>query len=186
MGEVETMKVKEMTYVGLFVALVAVLGYIPAIPLPFSPVPITAQTLGVMLAGSVLGSRLGGLSMLVLILLAIVGAPVLVGGSGGLSHILGPSGGFALSFPLAAFSIGFLVERFAKALNIWKLLMINIFGGIIIVYLIGIPYMAVVAKFTLSQAFYVSMVYIPGDLIKAIIATLLALQLKKSYPIIIK
>ena len=88
------MKTKEMMYVSLFTAIVAALGILPPVTLPFIPVPITAQTLGVMLAGTVLGARLGGLSLLVFLLLVLAGAPVLSGGRGGLGVIFGPSGGF--------------------------------------------------------------------------------------------
>jgi biotin transport system substrate-specific component len=83
-----------MVYVAMFTAVMCVLGFLPPIPLPFSPVPITAQTLGVMLAGSILGARLGGLSLVVFLLVVAVGAPVLSGGRGGFSVLLGPSAGY--------------------------------------------------------------------------------------------
>ncbi|GBF10589.1 biotin transporter BioY [Tepidibacillus sp. HK-1] len=178
------MKLKEMMYVALFTAVVAVLGYLPAIPLAFIPVPITAQTLGVMLAGSVLGAKRGGLSMLVLVLLAAVGAPVLSGGSGGISVLLGPTGGYVLSWPIAAFVIGLLVERSWQNLKVWKLTLFHVIGGILIVYAIGIPYLAVVAKLNIYEALISNLAFIPGDLIKAIVAAVVAMQMKKSYPII--
>lgn len=178
------MKVRDMVYVSLFASLVAVLGRIPAIPLPFTPVPITMQTMGVMLAGSLLGARLGGLSMLVLILLAAVGAPVLYGGSGGLAHLIGPTGGYVLSWPLAAFTIGFLIQKFWNRLSVWKVFVFNILGGIIIVYSIGIPYLAAVTDMSLSFAILTNLAYIPGDLIKAFIAALITMQVIKTYPLI--
>lgn len=175
-----------MVYVSLFAALVAVLGRIPPIPLPFTPVPITMQTMGVMLAGSLLGARLGGLSMIILILLAAVGAPVLSGGSGGLAHLIGPTGGYILSWPLAAFTIGFLVQKFWGSLSVWKVFAFNILGGIIIVYSIGIPYLAAVTDMSLSYAFLTNLAYIPGDLIKAFIAALITMRIIKVYPLINK
>src|SRR5690625_7350257 len=74
------MKLQDMMYISLFAAIVGVLGFIPPIPLPFSPVPITAQTLGVMLAGGILGARRGGLSLLLFIALVAIGTPLLTGG----------------------------------------------------------------------------------------------------------
>lgn len=180
------MKIRDMVYVSLFAALVAVLGKIPAIPLPFTPVPITAQTMGVMLAGSLLGARLGGLSMVILILLAAVGAPVLSGGSAGLAHLIGPTGGYILSWPLAAFIIGLLVQKFGDKLSVWKVFAFNILGGIFIVYLIGIPYLAAVTDMDLSFAILTNLAYIPGDLIKAFVAALITMQITKVYPLIDK
>ncbi|RBW70882.1 biotin transporter BioY [Bacillus taeanensis] len=180
------MKTKEMMYVALFAAIVAVLGILPPIPIPFSPVPITAQTLGVMLAGAILGARLGGMSLLLFVLLVAVGAPILSGGRGGFGVILGPSGGFILSWPIGAFVIGFLVEKAWKSLKFWNTLVFNVIGGIILVYLIGVPYMAMMLDLPLIEATAISSVYIPGDIVKAVVASVIAVQIKKSYPLIQK
>lgn len=173
-----------MLYVALFAALVAVLGYIPAIPIPFIPVPITAQTLGVMLAGGVLGSKRGGLSMIVLILVALAGAPVLSNGTSGPAHVFGQTGGYILSWPIAAFIIGLLTELTWKKLKVWKVFIFNILGGIIIVYAGGILYMAFVTNASLSAIFLGNLIFIPGDLIKAVIAAVIAVQIKRTYPVI--
>jgi biotin transport system substrate-specific component len=180
------MKTKEMMYVALFAAVVAVLGILPPISIPFSTVPITAQTLGVMLAGAILGARLGGMSLLVFVLLVAVGAPILSGGRGGFGVFLGPSGGFILSWPIAAFVIGLLVEKAWSSLKLWNTIIFNVIGGIILVYLIGVPYMAAMLDLPLAEAFIGSFVYLPGDLVKAVIASVIAVQIKKSYPLIQK
>ncbi|MFC0273658.1 biotin transporter BioY [Metabacillus herbersteinensis] len=173
------MKTKEMMYVSLFTAIVAALGILPPVTLPFIPVPITAQTLGVMLAGTVLGARLGGLSLLVFLLLVIAGAPVLSGGRGGLGVIFGPSGGFILSWPISAFVIGLLIEKTVPHLNFIKVLGINIIAGILLVYLIGIPWIAVMTNISITQAAIGSAIFLPGDLIKAAIVSSFAPQLIK-------
>ncbi len=178
------MKIRDMVLVALFAAIVAVLGYLPAIPIPLIPVPITAQTLGVMLAGSVLGARRGGLSILILVLLAAVGAPVLSGGTGGLARLLGPTGGYVLSWPIAAFIIGFLVEKSWDHLRLWKLILINILGGIIIIYAIGIPYLSRVTGIPFTEALIGNFTFIPGDIVKGVVAAIITLQIKKAYPII--
>src|SRR5699024_12591968 len=100
-----------MMYVSLFTAILGFMAFFPLIPIPFLPVPITAQTLGVMLAGGLLGARRGGLSLLIFILLVAVGAPLLAGGRGGLGLLFGPGGGYILAWPLAAFIIGYLTEK---------------------------------------------------------------------------
>ena len=87
------MKTKSMILVALFAAITSVLALLPAIPLPFSPVPITFQVIGIFLAGAILGPRLGFLSQLVYLLLGSIGLPVFAGGSAGFSVILGPTGG---------------------------------------------------------------------------------------------
>ncbi|MDQ0339330.1 biotin transport system substrate-specific component [Caldalkalibacillus uzonensis] len=178
------MKLKDMMYVALFAAVTAALGLLPPIPLPFTPVPITSQTLGVMLAGAILGARLGSLSLLLFVFLVAVGAPVLTGGRGGLPIILGPSGGYILSWPIAAFVIGFLVERFWSRLNVWKVFVFNILGGMIVIYAAGIPYQAFVTDLPLQATALSAVAYLPGDLLKALIAALVAVKIKQVRPFI--
>ena len=173
-----------MVYVAMFTAVMCILGFLPPIPLPFSPVPITAQTLGVMLAGSILGARLGGLSLVVFLLVVAVGAPVLSGGRGGFSALLGPSAGYLWSWPVAAFVIGFLTERLWNQLNIWKAIVINILGGILLIYSVGVPVLAVMTDIPLDKAAISALAYIPGDLIKAYVAAFIAIRMKKMKPII--
>ncbi|HYM51500.1 MAG TPA: biotin transporter BioY [Candidatus Limnocylindrales bacterium] len=91
----------------LFTALLAQIS----IPLPFTPVPITGQTLAVLLTGALLGSRLGPASMLLYVALGAIGLPFYAGGAHGLSQLLGPSGGYLAGFIVADFVIGWLAER---------------------------------------------------------------------------
>ena len=85
------MKTKDLAYIALFAAITAVLGLVPAVQV--GPVPITAQTLGVMLAGSILGARRGFLSQLLFLVLVAIGLPVLPGGGGGLAVFAGATAG---------------------------------------------------------------------------------------------
>src|SRR5699024_2861970 len=133
-----------------FTAIVGVLSFFPPIPLPFIPVPITAQTLGVMLAGGILGARHGGLSLLVFLLLIAVGTPLLPGGRGGLSALVGPSGGDMLSWPCAGWMSGDFVEKHSRTLRLWTVLLYYISGGIVIVYLIGVTLLPIVGKLSSS------------------------------------
>ncbi|TVQ20255.1 MAG: biotin transporter BioY [Leptolyngbya sp. DLM2.Bin15] len=165
------MKTLDLVYVGLFAALTAVLGLLPPVPVPGLPVPITAQTLGVMLAGSILGAKRGGLALLVFVVLVAIGLPVLPGGRGGLGVFLGPSGGFVAAFPVAAAVIGGLMERFCRRPHLPKAIAINIVGGIGVVYAIGVPWLAVAANLSLVQALAGSAAFIPGDVVKAVLAS---------------
>ncbi|MFF9118758.1 biotin transporter BioY [Streptomyces massasporeus] len=178
------MRTKDLVYVALFAAIAVALGLFPAIELPFSRVPITAQSLGVMLAGSILGARRGGLAMLVFGLLVLVGLPVLPGGRGGIGIFLLPSGGFVLSWPIAAFVVGWLTERLWRRYNLAIALVLNFVGGVIIVYMIGVPYMAAMADIPVGKAFTISAAFLPGDLAKCVIASLAAVAVRRTYPLV--
>jgi len=80
-------------------------------PLPFSPVPVSSQTFGVLLIGALLGSRRGALAQLAYLSQGIAGLPVFAGGKFGLAHLLGPTGGYLIGFVVGAFVIGWLAER---------------------------------------------------------------------------
>ena len=82
-----------------------------AIPLPFTPVPLTLQTMTVLLAGLMLGSRLGALAVLAYIAQGLVGMPVFASGAWGLARLVGPTGGYLAGFVLAAVIVGVLAER---------------------------------------------------------------------------
>nr|WP_283249474.1 biotin transporter BioY [Bacillus sp. FJAT-49736] len=159
----------------------AALGFVPPIFLSFTPVPVTLQTLGVMLSGSLLGARLGGLSQLVFLLLVAAGAPILSGGRGGFSVFVGPSAGFLAGYIIAAFFIGWLLTK-VKAISFTKVLLVNIIGGIVLLYCFGISIQALVMKISVLQAAKLSLIYIPGDLLKAIIASILTIAVRKRLP----
>lgn len=178
------MKLKDMMYIAMFAAIIAALGLIPPITLPFTPVPITAQTFGVMLAGAVLGSKRGGLSLVVFVALVAVGAPILSGGNGGLGALVGPTAGYIWSWPIGAFIIGLLVEKSWTKLNVWQMVIYNIIGGVIVVYIGGISYLAAITELSWLQAAVTALVYIPGDVVKAVFSGIIALRIKKAYPLI--
>lgn len=103
-----------MIFAALFAALTAAVAWFK-IPLPFTPVPITLQTLAVLLSGAMLGSYYGALSMMIYIGVGAIGLPVFAGGSSGIGVLLGPTGGYLLSYPVASFVIGKMLEK--KKLN---------------------------------------------------------------------
>lgn len=180
----QKLKTRDMVYIALFAALLAALGMFPPIYLPLLSVPITAQTLGVMLAGSVLGSRRGGLAVLLFLVLVAAGVPILAGGRGGFGVFLGPSGGFLVAFPVCAWFIGLMVERTWQRLGYVNAFIINAMGGVFLMYAIGVPWIAVSAEIGLWKAFIGAMAFVPGDIMKAAIAAYVAVTLKRAYPII--
>jgi biotin transport system substrate-specific component len=164
---------RELILIALFAALTAVMALFVTIPLPFSPVPITGQTFGVMLAGALLGSRKGAFSQVIYILLGAVGLPVFAGGMAGLSVLVGPRGGFLWGFVLGAFMIGKMVERRREITLPYLLLSLSL-GGIFAVYIPGILQLVLVTAMTPAQAIAAMLPWIPGDILKVAASALLA------------
>ena len=163
-----SMKTNEMIKVALFPALIAATIWIS---IPMYGAPITLQTLFVLLAGLLLGKRLGAFSMVIYLLLGVVGIPVFAGFTSGFGAIAGPTGGFLLSFPLAAFLAGYIKERTNSYL-------IATVIPSLVIYAIGIPWLAWQLGMGLGAAASIMTVYIPGDLIKILAAMLIASKLE--------
>ncbi|WP_139492306.1 biotin transporter BioY [Brevibacillus dissolubilis] len=177
------MKTRDIALAAMMIAITTALGYFK-VTLPINEVPITFQTLGIILAGLLLGARLGGLSILAFVILVAVGAPLLGGGRGGFSVLVGASGGYILSWPIVAFLLGYMVEKSWNSLNFWKVLGFNIVGGMLVMYLIGIPYQAAITGVPVLAVAVKSLIFLPGDLIKGAIASLIAVRIRKMYPLI--
>lgn len=170
---------RNLILVAMFVALTAIGGQIT---IPFPLVPLTLQTLVIMLAGAILGRRLGALSMIVFILLVAVGAPVLAGAQGGPGALLGPTGGYIWSWPLAAYIIGFLSEK-KKQPRVWHFMLSNAIGGILIVYLVGAPWLSFVLGLGWKETLLTGVLpFIPGDILKTFVAAVIAQSVTKVYP----
>jgi biotin transport system substrate-specific component len=175
-------KTRDLAFVALFAAVTAVLGLVPAIQV--GPVPITAQTLGVMLAGSVLGARRGFLALLLFLVLVAVGLPLLASGHGGLSVFVGPSAGYLYSWPIGAFVVGLITEATWSRYNLAWALLANTVGGVLVVYAIGIPFLALYGDVSLAASFTGSFTFLPGDAVKVVVASLVAVQVRRAYPVI--
>ena len=177
------MKTRDLAYIALFAAITAVLGLVPAIAV--GPVPITAQTLGVMLAGAILGARRGFLALLLFLVLVAIGLPVLPGGGGGLAVFVGPTAGYLFGWPVGALVVGLLTERFWMRYDLARGLVANVVGGILVVYAIGVPVLELVTGLPWSTALWSgAAVFIPGDLVKAVVAAAIAVQVRRSFPVI--
>ncbi|MGG3572919.1 biotin transporter BioY [Bacillus gobiensis] len=173
------MKVRDITFISLFAAVMGVLGLVPPIVLTFSPVPIVLQNFGVMLAGGLLGARLGAWSQAIFLMVVAAGMPLLSGGRGGLSVFVGPSAGYLFGYIIVAFTIGYILSRF-RVVTFIKILITNLLAGVFLLYVFGVPVQAFVMNISLAQALISSWVYLPGDLLKAILAAYLVNRLRKS------
>jgi len=183
------MQTRDLVLISLFAAIIAALGLVPPITLGFVPVPITAQSLGVMLAGVILGARRGASAAALVVLLVAIGLPVLSGGRGGLAVFAGPTVGFLIGWIPAAFVTGLIAERFAglgqnAVAQTLGFLAAAVIGGVGILYLFGIGYLAFGAGIGLEKAFLGSMIFIPGDLLKAGIAALAGRAVMVGYPLL--
>ncbi|MCG8502127.1 MAG: biotin transporter BioY [Firmicutes bacterium] len=164
-------ELKDMTYCAMFAALIGVLGYV-VIPLPFSPVTVTGQSLAVMLAGLVLGPVQAAVSVLVFILLGIAGIPVFSGGRAGIGVLFGHSGGYIAGFLVGVVVISLLARQ---SRNIWRLGAAAALGGMLVVYLLGVPWMAYITGRNVQEAIAAgALPFIPGDIFKVFVAALLA------------
>ncbi|KQM84557.1 BioY protein [Agromyces sp. Leaf222] len=166
----------------VFAALIAALGLPGALVIGGGAVPITFQTLGVMLAGAILGARKGFLSVLLLIALVAAGLPLLSGGRGGLGVFVGPSVGYLLGWLLGVLVIGWATARLLPRYRILPALLWTALGGIVAVYLVGIPMFAAITGTPIVAAATASLVFLPGDLIKVVITVLVAKGVHRAWP----
>lgn len=167
---------KDMVYSALFATLTAVLGYV-TIPLPFSPIPITGQSLAVMLAGCVLTPVQAGLSMLTFLFMGVIGLPVFSGGRVGIGVIVGKSGGYLVGYLVGAIIISVLTK---KSKSIKNMYIACLFGGIIVVHFLGVAWLSFVTGMGMWKTFMVGSVpFLPGDLIKSVAAVAIAIRLNK-------
>ncbi|KIN74041.1 biotin transporter BioY [Sulfitobacter guttiformis] len=172
---------RNVTQIALFTALIAALGLIPQLTLAFG-VPITAQSLGVMLCGTVLGAKRGFLAALLFVGLVALGLPLLAGGRGGLGLFTAPTAGFLIGFPVAAFVTGLMMERLRGLPVGWGAGIAAVVGGVAALYVFGIGGLSIVLGKPVVEAALLVTAFIPGDLIKAVLTGLITAALFKARP----
>ncbi len=182
-SQVRVQPARDLALIAVFAGVTAALGLIPPIYVPISPVPVTAQSLGPILAGAVLGGRRGGASQLLFLALVGLGLPLLAGGRGGLAPFVGPTWGFLVGWPIIAALIGWVTSRFIGSPYVaWKGVAVNMVGGMVVLYAIGIPGMMLVGQLSPGQALLANAPYLVGDIIKCVIAALVAKGVHASVP----
>jgi len=153
---------------GLFVLLTA-LGAFVRVYLPFTPVPITLQTLFVLLAGAFLGSAWGAGAMGLYLLIGICGLPVFAGATHGLFYILGPTGGYLIGFVVAAWITGSMIG--SKSNPSWYRIFFALTFAAMSIYVLGISQLMLWGKCNLTQGLIMGFFpFVPGAIIKILLA----------------
>lgn len=147
-----------------------------SIPVPFSPVPITGQTFGILFLGAVLGSRIGTLSVVLYLAEGIIGLPVFAGGSMGFLYLFGPTGGYLIGFIPAVYLVGYLSE--SGWANKFTTTFMTMIIGTAIIFVFGISWLAVTAGFetALTIGLYP---YLPGAAVKIILASTIVYSINR-------
>jgi biotin transport system substrate-specific component len=145
------------------------------VPVPFTPVPLTLQTVFVLLAGAMLGPRLGAASMMAYLAMGIGGLPVFAGGAFGLAYLLGPTGGYLLAFPAAAFVAGMLTRGAQRrgavdAARLWVALL----AASLVILVSGAAWLTALTGDLAGAIALGIMPFLVGDVIKVSLAALLA------------
>ncbi|TFC95171.1 MULTISPECIES: biotin transporter BioY [Cryobacterium] len=178
-----TLSVRDLAQIAIFAALIAALGLPGALSIGAVAVPITFQTLGVMLAGAVLGARKGFFAVLLLLSLVAAGLPLLSGGRGGIVWFTtSPSAGYLYGWLLGVLVIGYLTSLLLPRYRLWAALGATALGGIVVVYLVGVPVTAINLGLPIWVALVDSAKFLPGDLVKVVVTVLVARQVHKAYP----
>ena len=151
------------------------------IMLPWSPVPVTGQTLAVLLAGVLLGRWWGGISLAIYAGLGIAGVPWFAGWGSGLGYLAGPTGGYIIGFILAALFLGHFTDTYIRSRSFLSMLALMLFANFILIYVPGLfqlgLWLNLVKGEPITFTTLLSMGALPfiaGDITKAVIAAAIA------------
>jgi biotin transport system substrate-specific component len=156
----------DIVLVVVFSALVALSA---RVAIPWWPVPMTLQPLAVLFTGAVLGSRRGTLTLLLYLAEGAVGLPVFAAGAG-IAYMLGPTGGYLVSYPVAAGLVGWLAERGWDRKPVWTAAAMTL--GLLVIYAFGVVWLAAFLGDLRTALVQGMLIFIPADLVKIAIATL--------------
>ena len=144
--------------------------------LPGTPVPVTGQVFGVLLAGVLLG-KLGGISQCMYVGIGAFGVPWFSGFNAGFVYLMGPTGGYLIGFIIAAFFIGYFVDRYIRSRNFLSILTIMLFSTFFLIYIPGLIqlYLWMGASIGMWELLTIAVIpFIAADIIKTVIAALIA------------
>jgi biotin transport system substrate-specific component len=146
---------------------------------PVSPVPFTLQTMTVLLAGAFLGSRNGMYSQLAYISAGVIGLPVFAGLTMGPAILFGPTGGYLLAFPFAAFLTGYIIEKNSSLISV----AIAMIAGTLLILLSGALYLSLFFNGDIGTSiFYGAVIFSVWDIIKISAAVSIYYAFSKKYP----
>lgn len=126
------------TVLAFFMACITGIFAQIVIPLPWTPVPITAQTFAVLIAGIVLGRHWGGLSQIIYVLVGLIGVPWFAGMTGGYEMVFGATGGYLIGFIMAALFLGHFADKYIKARKFTPMFGLMMFASFILIYVPGL------------------------------------------------
>ncbi|MDQ4046538.1 MAG: biotin transporter BioY [Actinomycetota bacterium] len=175
----------DLGLIAVFAALVAGSALVAAIPVGGLGVPITLQTLAVMLTGLALGPGRAFAAVGLYTLLGLAGLPIFSGGRSGLGILAGPSAGYIIAFPLAAAVVGWLAALVIRRTLKYRAVLLfaaTMVTSIVVIHGLGVLGMMVNAKLDWSKAFLADLAFYPGDIIKNVLAVTVALALHKAFP----
>lgn len=174
---------RDLGLIALFAALIAALGFV-AVPVAGLAVPIILQNLGVFLAGAVLGARRGTLTIVTFLALVAAGLPLLSGGRGGIGVFMTPSLGYLIGWIAGAFVIGLITDRIRAGTRYFpKVLTAILLGGVLVIDLLGALVSPLFTGLDLGVTLIGSAVFLPGDILKAVLAALVAAAVHRAYPV---
>ncbi|MGV9824421.1 biotin transporter BioY [Gordonia sp. NPDC003429] len=177
-----SLSVADIAQAAVFAALIAALGLPGTITIGTSGVPITFQTLGVMLAGAILGPKKGTLAVVIFMVLAIAGLPILSGGRNGLTALASPTAGYFVGFLPAVIVIGVLTAMMMPRYRVGWGVVINLLGGMVVLYACGVVGLLIRTDLTLWAAITTNGTFVIGDVLKAVVAALVAAQVHRARP----
>lgn len=177
MEDQKLLSVKNMTRIAICVALCSVCAYI-SIPIPFTVAMLTTLTLAMNLTAFILSWKETLIVMVLYVLLGAIGLPVFAAGTAGFGRLLGPAGGFYLSFIVAYPVVSFLK---GSENSFKRYLLVAVFCGIPLTYVGGVASLVLVLDYTIWQGILGIVAFIPLDIVKAAIAAYIAVRLNKVF-----
>lgn len=175
----------DLGLIAVFAALVAASALVPGIAANVFGVPITFQTLAVMLTGLMLGPGRGFAAVGLYTLLGLAGLPIFSQGRSGLGILAGPSAGYIIAFPIAAAVVGWLatvvIRRTSRARALWFFAAAMV-TSVVFVHMLGVAGIALNTKASLGEAFLSDLIFYPGDVIKNILAAVIVVALHRAFP----
>ncbi len=178
---------RDVGLVAVFAALIAAASVAPGVPI--GPVPITLQTLAVLLTGLVLGPWRGFAATALYVLVGLAGLPIFTGGGAGLANLAKPSAGYLLSFPLAALAAGGLAVLARRLGDRWlpaTLTAVAALVSLLVIHPLGIVGLMVNLKATLLKALTIDVAFVPGDLVKSLLAGVIAAAVHRAFPALLR
>lgn len=170
------MKIRDITLIALFTALISICSQIT---IPIQPVPITGAIIGIFITGAVLEKKQGLIVGIVYLLLGAVGIPVFAGFGAGISSIIGPTGGYLVTYPIMIYLIAWCIEKFKKE-NIVFLTLYMVFS-LVPCYVVGTIWLAISCKLGIYEAILAGVApFVVFDIIKGVVGAFIAATINRA------